>query len=197
MPRPLPLQLTELLVAGKRLDRHGQGLLYQHYYGFAASICRRYLTNPDLALEATNDGFLKVFQELPNFDVTRYPDLSGSLTGWLHRIMVRTAIDRFRAEHRHALLTSLEEVDPQHRDDGHTPLDALSFEELLALIGRLSPACQAVFNLYVIDGYSHEEIAEQLHMSVGASKTNLSKARATLKQLLKRTHHHAYAHYVR
>jgi RNA polymerase sigma factor (sigma-70 family) len=197
MPRPLPLQLTELLTAGQRLDRHGQKLLYQHYYGFAASICRRYLANPDVALEATNDGFLKVFKELPDFDVTRYPDLSGSLTGWLHRIMVRTAIDRFRAEHRHSLLTSLEEVAPSHHDEGPSPLDTLSFEELLTLIGRLSPACQAVFNLYVIDGYSHEEIAEQLQMSVGASKTNLSKARANLKLLLKRTHHHAYAHYVR
>lgn len=197
MPRPLPLQLTELLTAGQRLDRHGQKLLYQHYYGFAASICRRYLANPDVALEATNDGFLKVFKELPDFDVTRYPDLSGSLTGWLHRIMVRTAIDRFRAEHRHSLLTSLEEVAPSHHDEGPSPLDTLSFEELLTLIGRLSPACQAVFNLYVIDGYSHEEIAEQLQMSVGASKTNLSKARANLKLLLKRTHYHAYAHYVR
>jgi RNA polymerase sigma-70 factor (ECF subfamily) len=123
--------------------------------------------------------------------------LSGSLTGWLHRIMVRTAIDRFRAEHRHALLTSVEEPGADHPDGGHSPLDTLSFEELLQLIGRLSPACQAVFNLYVIDGYSHEEIAEQLQMSVGASKTNLFKARAALKQLLKRTHHHAYAHYVR
>ena len=197
MPRPLPLQLTEVLVAGRRLDRHGQGLLYKHYYGFATSICRRYLGNPDVALEAVNDGFLKVFQELPHFDATRYPDLSGSLTGWLHRIMVRTAIDRFRAEHRHALVTSMEEATADQPDGGHSPLDTLSFEELLLLIGRLSPACQAVFNLYVIDGYSHEEIAEQLQMSVGASKTNLFKARAALKQLLKRTHHHAYAHYVR
>ncbi len=197
MSTPLPLQLTELLAAGQWLDRHGQRLLYQHYYGFAASICRRYLSNPEVALEATNDGFLKVFQELARFDATRYPDLSGSLTGWVHRIMVHTAIDRFRAEHRHALLTGMEEVSSSHQDDGHSPLDALSFEELLKLIGQLSPACQAVFNLYVIDGYSHEEIAEQLHMSVGASKTNLFKARASLKQLLKRTHHHAYAHYVR
>lgn len=197
MPRPLPLQLTEVLVAGRQLDRHGQGLLYKHYYGFATSICRRYLSNPDVALEAVNDGFLKVFHELPTFDTTRYPDLSGSLTGWLHRIMVRTAIDRFRAEHRHALLTSLEEASADQPDGSQSPLDTLSFEELLLLIGQLSPACQAVFNLFVIDGYSHEEIAEQLQMSVGASKTNLFKARAALKQLLKRTHHHAYAHYVR
>ncbi|TVT43494.1 sigma-70 family RNA polymerase sigma factor [Hymenobacter setariae] len=197
MSRPLPIQLAELLVAGRPLDRHGQGLLYKHYYGFAASICRRYLPDPEVALEAVNDGFLKVFQELPRFDAARYPDLGGSLTGWLHRIMVRTAIDRFRAEHRHALLTSMEEGGPDYSDGGHTPLDALAFEELLHLIGQLSPACQAVFNLYVIDGYSHEEIAAQLHMTVGASKTNLSKARAGLKQLLKRTHHHAYAPYVR
>ncbi len=197
MPSTTPAQLTELLAGCRRLERPSQRALYQHYYGFALSICLRYLHTRDAAVEAVNDGFLKVFQELPRFDAARYPDLAGSLRGWLHRIMVRTAIDLFRAEHRHALHASLKEAEPLNVDTGPTPLDTLSFDELLQLIGQLSPACRAVFNLYAIDGYTHEEIAEQLHISTGTSKSNLFKARACLKQLLKRAHHHAYAHYAR
>jgi RNA polymerase sigma factor (sigma-70 family) len=88
-------------------------------------------------------------------------------------------------------------VGPAQADGGATPLDTLSFDELLRLVGQLSPACRAVFNLYAIDGYTHEEIAEQLHISVGTSKSNLFKARASLKQSLKLEKHHAYAQYVR
>lgn len=187
-------QLTELLAGCREFSRHSQRQLYQHYYAFALSICRRYLHQRDAALEAVNDGFLKVFQELLRFDVARFPDLPGSLRGWLRRIMVRTAIDQFRATHHHALHASLEEVGPA--DAAPSPLDTLAFEELLLLIGQLPPTCQAVFNLHVIDGYSHEEIAEQLHVSVGTSKSNLFKARAHLKNLLKRHHHHAHPQYV-
>lgn len=192
MPSPTPVQLTEMLAGCRELDRPSQRQLYQEYYGFALSLCLCYLHDRDTAVEAVNDGFLKVFQELPRFDATRHPDLAGSL----HRIMVRSAIDQLRATHRHAFHASLDEVAPTHAA-GHTPLDTRSFDELLRLIAELPPASRAVFNLHVIDGYSHEEIAEQLHISVGTSKFNLFKARATLKNILKRNHHHAYAHYVR
>ncbi len=197
MPNLTPALLSGLLAGCRALDRASQRTLYQHYYGFGLSICRRYLADPDAAAEAVNDGFLKTFQELPRFDAARYPDLAGSLRGWLHRIMVRTAIDHFRAEYRHALHASLDELGPACTDATPTPLDALSFEELLRLIGQLSPAYRVVFNLYAIDGYTHEEIAGQLHISVGTSKSNLFKARACLKQLLKAQKHHAYAQYAR
>lgn len=197
MPNPTPAQLSELLAGCRALDRPSQRALYQQYYGFGFAICQRYLTARDAALEAVNDGFVKIFQELPRFDAARYADLAGSLRGWMRRILVRTAIDHFRAEHRHLLHADLDAVGPAYADAAATPLDALSFDELLRLVGQLSPACRAVFNLYAIDGYTHEEIAEQLHISVGTSKSNLFKARACLKQLLKLAKHHAYAHYVR
>jgi RNA polymerase sigma factor (sigma-70 family) len=197
MPNLTPAQLSALLAGCRALDRPSQQAFYQHYYGFGIAICRRYLADHNAALEAVNDGFLKVFQELPRFDADRYTDLAGSLRGWMHRIMVRTAIDHFRAEHRHSLHADLDEVGPAQADGGATPLDTLSFDELLRLVGQLSPACRAVFNLYAIDGYTHEEIAEQLHISVGTSKSNLFKARASLKQSLKLEKHHAYAQYVR
>ncbi|GAB3287401.1 RNA polymerase sigma factor [Hymenobacter tenuis] len=197
-PEPDSALLTELLAGCRRLDRTSQRHLYRRYYPYALSICLRYLHNRDQAQEAVNDGFLKVFQELPRFDATRHPqDLPGSLRGWLRRIMVCTAIDHFRAAHCHAFQTELDAATSYLADTNTTPLDDLSFEELLRLIGELPPAYRAVFNLFAIDGYSHEEIAESLHISVGASKSNLFKARAQLRCLLKNHHHHAYAGYVR
>ncbi|WP_319805494.1 RNA polymerase sigma factor [Hymenobacter weizhouensis] len=168
------------------------------YYPYALSICLRYLHERDAALEAVNDGFMKVFRELPRFDAARFPDVAGSLRGWLRRIMVRTAIDQFRATHRHAFHTDLDSAEAHlAADPGLTPVDQFSFEELLRLIGQLPPAYRAVFNLYAIDGYTHEEIAKQLGISVGASKSNLFKARAQLRALLTQYQHHAHTGYVR
>ena len=189
-------QLLNLLAGCQRQERGCQRQFYLHYYSYALSVCLRYLRDRDVALEAVNDGFMKIFQELPRFDTTRYPDVPGSLRGWMRRIFVRTAIDQFRANSRHAFQTDLETVTPFYADDSHTPLDALSFEELLKVVGQLTPAYRAVFNMFVIDGYSHEEIAGQLGISVGASKSNLSKARAHLRTLLKKSNHHAYATHV-
>ncbi|QNH63022.1 RNA polymerase sigma factor [Hymenobacter sediminicola] len=188
--------LLNLLAGCQRQERGCQRHLYLQYYSYALSVCLRYLHDRDVALETVNDGFMKVFQELPRFDTSRYSDLAGSLRGWIRRIMVRTAIDQFRASSRHVFQTDLDAVAPFHADGGQSPLDTLSFEELLQVIGQLTPAYRAVFNMFVIDGYSHEEIAEQLGISVGASKSNLSKARAHLRALLKKSNHHAYATYV-
>jgi RNA polymerase sigma-70 factor (ECF subfamily) len=195
-PNPEHALLTQLLAGCRANDRASQRQLYLRHYAYALSICLRYLHDRDASQEAVNDGFIKVFQELPRFDDQRFPDLAGSLRGWLRRIMVRTAIDHFRARNRHAFQVDLDTV-PAPSDSACSPLDTLSFEELLSLIAQLPPAYRTVFNLFVIDGYTHEEIADQLGISVGASKSNLFKARAQLKLLLKHQQHHAYAGYVR
>ena len=166
------------------------------YYSYGLSVCLRYLSDRDVALEAVNDGFMKVFQDISRFDATRHADVAGSLRGWIRKIMVHTAIDHFRANSRHAFQADLDSVVSSQADSGPSPLDTLSFEELVQLIGQLTPAYRAVFNMYVIDGYTHEEIATQLNISVGASKSNLSKARVQLKSILKKNKHHAYARHV-
>ena len=103
-----------------------------------------------------------------------------------------TAIDRFRAEARHQQQQDLSEVQDAPSGDG-TVLDALAYEELLTLLQRLPPAYRAVFNLYTLDGFTHEEIATQLRISVGTSKSNLFKARAYLKKILLFHNYHVYA----
>ncbi|GAB3875499.1 sigma-70 family RNA polymerase sigma factor [Hymenobacter segetis] len=184
-PYSAPLPLPELLAACVRQERVAQRRLYGQFHGFAMGICLRYARDRDQALEAANDGFLKVFRDLYRFDATRHPDdVLGSFRGWLKRIMIHTAIDHYRANERHQHQQELDDATLNQADQGPTPLDTLSYDELLTLVQRLPPAYRAVFNLNVIDGFGHEEIAEQLHISVGTSKSNLFKARAHLRAML-------------
>ena len=103
--------LPELLAACLRQERVAQRRLYGQFHGFAMSICLRYARDRDQALEAANDGFLKVFRDLYRFDATRHPeDVLGSFRGWLKRIMIHTAIDHYRANERHQHQQELDDV---------------------------------------------------------------------------------------
>lgn len=196
-PDSAPLTLPQLLAACQRQERVAQRRLYGQFHGFAMGICLRYARNRDQALEAVNDGFLKVFRDLYRFDAARHPeDLPGSFRGWLKRIMIHTAIDHYRANERHQHQQELDDVTLNLADGAATPLDSLSYDELLGLVQRLPPAYRAVFNLAVIDGFGHEEIAEHLRISVGTSKSNLFKARAHLRTMLAQCTSSEQARYV-
>jgi RNA polymerase sigma-70 factor (ECF subfamily) len=189
--------LPQLLAACQRQERVAQRRLYGQFHGYAMAVCLRYARDRDQALEAANDGFLKVFRDLHRFDAHRHPDdVAGSFRGWLKRIMIHTAIDHYRANERHQHQQELDATTLNHADGAATPLDALSYDELLALVQRLPPAYRAVFNLAVIDGFAHEEIAEQLHISVGTSKSNLFKARAHLRNMLAHSYQAEQVRYV-
>lgn len=186
--------LLGLLAGCRRADRGSQRRLYMLYYSYAMSICLRYARTRDEAMEAVNDGFMKLFRDVNRFDTAKYEQLSGSFRGWLKRIMIHTAIDQYRANEKHRQQQSIEDTPAlHHADSGGTALDALSYDEIIELVRQLTPAYRAVFNLYAIDGFTHEEIAQQLGISVGASKSNLSKARGHLRTLLAKNRHHAYA----
>lgn len=169
----------QLLLEGCRQNnRESQRLLYQHYYSYAMSICLRYCRSSDGAKEILNDGFLKVFKKIDQYN----PDTS--FKAWLRRIMINTAIDYYRREAKHNYHedienTSLESNQPE-------VIGQLSYEELIHMIQRLPPAYRAVFNLHVVDGYSHEEIGLILNISEGTSKSNLMKARISLKKMLEK-----------
>ena len=167
----------QLLIQGcKRNDRDSQRLLYQHYYSYALGICVRYSRNLAEAKEVVNDGFMKVFVKIDQYN----PD--SSFKGWIRRIMINASIDQYRKELKHQQHDNLASVfstviQPQAITD-------LSYEELIGLVQKLSPAYRAVFNLYVIDGHTHEEIGKMLKISTGTSKSNLLKARENLRRML-------------
>jgi RNA polymerase sigma-70 factor (ECF subfamily) len=184
--------LLAMLAGCRRAERASQRQLYTRYYAYAMSVCLRYARTRDEAMEVVNDGFMKIFRDIARFDPSKH-ELNGSFRGCLKRIMTHTAIDQYRATEKHQHQQDLADVAHLCSDDGATALDSLAYDELIQLIQRLTPGYRTVFNLYVIDGFTHEEIAQHLGISVGASKSNLSKARGHLKAMLLKTSHHAYA----
>jgi RNA polymerase sigma-70 factor (ECF subfamily) len=147
------------------------------------SICLRYAPDNDDAMEIANDGFLKIFKELSSFE-PRYDDIEASFKGWMKKIMINTAIDHFRKNQKYRLNVSLDDHVFHMEDHAETSIDKLSFEEIYKIVQQLSPVYRAVFNLYVIDGFKHEEIAKRLKISVGTSKSNLAKAKMNIQKMI-------------
>jgi RNA polymerase sigma factor (sigma-70 family) len=159
-------------------DRTAQEALYKLFHGEMLRVCYTYLPAEALAKEAFNTGFLKVFKSISNFDNEK-----GELGGWIRKIMIYTAIDLCRKELKFTTLIS-----PVQDDDDSfiapNILDKLYFEDILKHIRTLPAATQTVFNLSVLDGFSHKEIGEQLNISEGTSRWHLAEAKRKLRELL-------------
>jgi len=172
-------QIHELVTGCVNNNRAAQEALYKLFYSDMLRVCHSYLPDKELAKEAFNNGFLKVFQSIRNFDTEK-----GELGGWIRKIMIFTSIDLCRKELK---FTSLTLVDQDYEDDFFVPaavLENLYYEDILAKIRTLPYATQTVFNLYEIDGFSHKEIAEQLNISEGTSRWHLAEAKRKLRTLL-------------
>lgn len=180
-------ELTYHVKACALNKRESQKVIYNSFYGYAMAICDRYTSNQEDAVEILNDGFLKIFKEIHHYHPA-YSDVVSSFKGWLRKIMVYTAIDHFRKNQKHKVLTELDNVVFQVASPNDDVIDKLSHEEIIRSVQELSPGYRTVFNLFVIDGLSHEEIANQLGISTGTSKSNLSKARRQLQKILFRYH---------
>ena len=177
-------RIKSLIKACKRGKRASQKELYKLYYSYGMSICLRYSKNREEAQEVLNDGFIKVFNNLEKYDIKL------SFKAWLRRILINVAIDYYRKHHKHQ--HTLEIVHNQHFDESPDALHNLSVEEIMKMVQKLSPAYRMVFNLNVVEGYKHQEIAEQLNITVGASKSNLAKARMKLRAMLEPTYNIKY-----
>lgn len=140
------------------------------------SICLRYSRTREEAIEIVNDGFIKIFNKLEHYSK------GLSFKGWLRKVMINSSIDYFRKNEKHYHSLDISHV--QYEAVSESVLDHLSAEEIIAAIQRLPPSYRMVFNLYVIEGYKHEEIANQLNISVGTSKSNLAIARNKLQKMI-------------
>lgn len=169
--------------ACSRNSRESQKTLYGSFYGYAMAICDRYTNKQDDAVEILNDGFLKVFRDIHNFKPA-YADVISSFKGWLRKIMIYTAIDHFRKYHKHQLVSPLDDFSLHIPSVNEDAVNKLSYEEIIRAVQELTPGYRTVFNLFVIEGISHEEIAEHLGISTGTSKSNLFKARMQLQKIL-------------
>ncbi len=174
-----------------KANRDSQKLFYEMFYGYAMGICMRYCTNEEDVVEIVNDGFLKVYKALPTFN-PQHADVVASLKGWMKRIMINTSIDHLRKHKQRFLVAEISDHHFNTADEVESSIDQMTYKEILSVIQRLSPVYRIVFNLYVMDGFKHEEIAQQLNISVGASKSNLAKARMNIKKMLKESDFNYY-----
>ncbi|HMI79462.1 MAG TPA: RNA polymerase sigma factor, partial [Ferruginibacter sp.] len=139
--------------------------------------------NEEDAVEILNDGFLKIFKEVHRYKPA-YTNEINSFKGWLRKIMVCTAIDHFRKNQKHRVVGELDIASVHASVHEANGLDKVSYDEIIRFIQNLSPAYRTVLSLFIIEGFSHEEISGQLGISVGTSKSNLAKARKQLQKIL-------------
>ncbi|WP_229239626.1 RNA polymerase sigma factor [Echinicola soli] len=154
------------------------------------SVCLRYTSSREEAVEVLHDSFMKVFTKIHQYDPNQV------FKRWFRRILINTAINHFKRQHKHY---KTEKLDSAFHVKGNEEdaVAQLNYQEMIQVIQQLSPVYRTVFNLFVIEGYGHEEIAEKLGISEGASKSNLSRARAKLRELLTRNHEKGLAKYER
>jgi len=178
------LDIIQIIDGCKRQDPQSQKILYERFYGYALKIAFRYIYQYDTAVDVTNDGFVKLFRHFERF---RYKDEEFPerlLMGWIKRIIINTAIDELRKNNMTPEIGGVPEyvweevVDNQGADQG------LLFKELISKVKNLPPMYRIVFNMYVIEGCSHFEIANTLGISEGTSKSNLSRARGILQKII-------------
>ncbi len=185
--------ISAIIAGCRNNDRSSQKELYQLLKGYALKICFRYQNHTEESEEIMNEGFIKLFKNINQFDEARHTDIEIALKGWFKRILINTCIDHYRknaSQINGRVITDEPERIADHTENG---LDVLSYKEILEAIKKLSPGYRTVFNLFVIEGMSHEEIANHLGISVGASKSNLSKARDNLRKILvKKTDYKIY-----
>jgi RNA polymerase sigma factor (sigma-70 family) len=166
--------IADIIEGCREWKRSSQEALYRQFFGYAMAICLRYASNKDEAIEILNDGFLKIFNHIQSYDTSR------PFKSWLSKIMANTAIDHLRSKKKISFSEDITQAyDLGVSDD--KALDKLAYEEILQLVQDLPPAYKTVFNLYVMEGFQHQEIADLLGISEGTSKSNLFKAKRILK----------------
>ena len=169
------LQEAELIDQCKKGKRASQKALYDLYCQKMLVVCMRYAKSVEAAEDILQEGFIKVFQHVKNFRG------ESSLRTWITRIMINTALNANRKKLYLYPMVDVEDVKIPSQDSG---IDQLHFNQLVEMIQNLPAGCQAVFNMYAIDGYGHKEIAEQLGISEGTSKSQYSRARQLLQRMI-------------
>lgn len=179
--------LTSVLKACLAGDSRAQRTLIGQYLGYAKSICQRYTAHAQETDEIINESFLKVFTHLDRYDPMQ------PFKAWLRTILVNTAVDYFRKNQKWASQLSTDEVDVADWSDDI--IAAISAQEILAMVQQLPPAYRMVFTLFVVEGYSHREIADLLGIQEGTSKSNLRDARRKLQTMIKQQYPILYKQY--
>ena len=159
-------------------DALAQKQLFEFYSKRMMGVCLRYSRGRDEAQEVLQMGFVKVFEKLTLFNG------KGSLEGWIRKVVVNTALDNIRKNKKFLDNVEMDKVDYQLQNDDVSGYESLKAQDLLGIIQEMPTGFRTVFNLFAIEGYSHKEIAEELGISVNTSKSQYSRARVYLQNIL-------------
>jgi len=167
------IELIKGCIAG---NGRSQEMLYKRFFSFAMSVCIRYAVNQDDAMEIVNDSFIKVFDNLKNFDTSR------DFKSWFTQILVNTIIDNYRKNFKHNKVLP-EEYLPETIEREDTYVQNISIKDILKLLSQLPENYRIIFNLYEIEGYSHEEIGKLTGIATSTSRAKLTRAKKMLRKL--------------
>lgn len=171
----ISLSIDRIIEGCRNNDRKSQEKLYALFFPSMMAMCMRYVKDKNRSAEIINDGFLKVFMNIHQFEN------KGSFEGWLRRIVFRSMADNLRKEANYLKFMVFEDHDKKERQK---VLDKLYEEDILGMMEKIPPASADIFLLYAVHGYSHKEIAESRNISIGTSKWHLSEARKRLQTLI-------------
>jgi len=157
-------------------DPEMQKLLYDRFSSKMYGVCLRYAENTEDANDVMQEGFIKVYKSLSKFRA------EGSFEGWIRRIFVNTSIEHYRKKVKLYNVTEVQENTVE--DNELDALDSLATKDILNIVNELSPGYKQVFNMHVVEGYSHKEIAELLGITEGTSKSQLARAKGVLKKII-------------
>ena len=158
-------------------DRNAQRTLYELYSNKMMGVCMRYCKDKEKAKDLLHDGFLKVYTHLDGFEG------KGSFEGWMRRIMVNTALEFLRKKNDEGYNLDIEEAFTLTSSD-YGALEMMQADELLKVIQKLPDTYRTTFNLFVIEGYSHKEIADSMKITESSSRVYLTRAKQMIQQML-------------
>lgn len=167
---------AEVIEGCRERRPHSQERLYKMFYGYAMAVALRYCTNREDAVEVVNDSFIKVFDKIDQFVISK------PFKPWLRKIVVHTAIDNIRSNKKFQHTVEMEHVQAAAPIDHEADLNA---QQIYKLLNHLPDLHRLVFNMYEIEGYSHREVSEQLEIAESSSRTYLARAKNRLRTLYK------------
>ncbi|TNE72748.1 RNA polymerase sigma factor [bacterium] len=167
----------DILIACKKGKKAAQEALYKLYFGFGMSVSLRYAPQREDAIEILHDSFIKVFSKLDTYDFEK------PFKSWFRKIIVNTALDYYRVRKKHLHLAELDDLDYESETDDIWDSTPLQSDTILKLFQQLPEDWRYVFNMYEVEGYSHDEIAGLMGISPGTSRSHLSRAKSKLKKL--------------
>ena len=167
---------ADLLQGSIEGNREMQEVLYHRFSPKMYAVCLRYSGNSTDAQDLLQEGFIKVFKNLGKYRG------EGSFEGWMRRIFLNTSIEHYRKKVNMLSVTETQEVTIEDRE--WNILDNLAEKDIISMIHELSPGYRVVFNMHVIEGYSHKEIADILGINEGTSKSQLARAKGVLKKMV-------------